>query len=243
MLNKIITFCKINFYDCDYNYIKKILFEKKGYLVIPAASSLVDIKHSSEYRIALQKASIAIFDSGYFCLCLLLKFIKVKKFSGYKFIGKLINDSEQKKKKILSLDPSINQSKKNLYFLKSKKFKFIKNYVCPIYQKNNINDVRLFQIITKYNPNIIIINIGGGVQEILAYKINHKYKYKYSIICSGAALSFYTNKGLINKTIDRIYLGWFFRLLNNPKIFINRIILSIPLILYVLFSRIKVTYK
>ena len=70
MINKILTFKKIKFYDFPYQKVKKMLFQKKGYLVIPAASSLVQIKRNNKYFQALKKSTIAIFDSGYFCLCL-----------------------------------------------------------------------------------------------------------------------------------------------------------------------------
>ena len=44
MINKILTFYKIKFYDLSYQKVKKKLFQEKGYLVIPAASALVQIK-------------------------------------------------------------------------------------------------------------------------------------------------------------------------------------------------------
>jgi len=35
---------KINFYEVDYNYIINYMMKKKGYLVLPAASSLIEVK-------------------------------------------------------------------------------------------------------------------------------------------------------------------------------------------------------
>jgi UDP-N-acetyl-D-mannosaminuronic acid transferase (WecB/TagA/CpsF family) len=100
MINKILTFKKIKFYDFSYRKVKKKLFQEKGYLVIPAASALVQMQNNNKYLNALKKSTVAIFDSGYFCLCIFfLKFIKVRKFSGYKFIKKLTNDESLKKKK------------------------------------------------------------------------------------------------------------------------------------------------
>jgi len=245
MINKILTFNKIKFYDFSYQKVKKKLFQEKGYLVIPAASALAKIKYNKKYSQALKKSTVAIFDSGYFCLCLLfIKFIKVKKFSGFKFIKKFVSDESLKKKKILSLDSSIDDSNKNKLFLKSKKFIFLKNYVCPIYKPNNIIDEALLKLILNYKPFIIIINIGGGMQEILAEYIISKLRKKNIIICSGAALSFHAGHGAkINSVIDTLYLGWVARIFYNPKLFFHRIFLSINLAKIVYYSDIKVSYE
>jgi len=245
MINKILTFNKIKFYDISYQKVIKKLFQEKGYLVIPAASALVQIKYNNKYFQALKKSTIAIFDSGYFCLCLLfIKFIKVKKFSGFKFIKKLVNDNTLKKKKFLLLDSCLDESNNNKLFFKSKKFIFLKNYVCPIYKPNNIIDEALLKLILNYKPFIIIINIGGGKQEILAEYIISKLRKKIIIICSGAALSFHAGQGAkINTVIDTLYLGWIARILYNPKIFIGRILLSIKLAKMVYYSDIKVSYE
>jgi UDP-N-acetyl-D-mannosaminuronic acid transferase (WecB/TagA/CpsF family) len=203
------------------------------------------MQNNNKYLNALKKSTVAIFDSGYFCLCIFfLKFIKVRKFSGYKFIKKLTNDESLKKKKILSLDSSIDDSNKNKLFLKSKKFIFLKNYVCPIYKPNNIIDEALLKLILNYKPFIIIINIGGGKQEILAEYINSKLRKKNIIICSGAALSFHAGHGAkINSVIDTLYLGWVARIFHNPKVFFHRIFLSINLAKLVYYSDIKVSYE
>ena len=245
MINKILTFNKIKFYDFSYQKVKKKLLQEKGYLVIPAASALVKIKYNNKYLQALKKSTIAIFDSGYFCLCLLfIKFIKVKKFSGFKFIKKFVSDESLKKKKILSLDSCLDDSNKNKLFLKSKKFIFLKNYVCPIYKPNNIIDEALLKLILNYKPFIIIINIGGGVQELLAKYINDKLGKKIIIICSGAALSFHVGHGAkINTFIDTLYIGWVARIIDNPQIFFHRIFLSIYLAKTVYESNIKVSYE
>ena len=86
MINKIVSFNKIKFYDLSYQKIKKKLFQEKGYLVIPAASALVQIKVNNKYFQALKKSTIAIFDSGYFCLCLI--FIK------YYYVPKLLRNQK-----------------------------------------------------------------------------------------------------------------------------------------------------
>ena len=44
MTIRVLSFMKINFYEVDYNYIINYMMKKKGYLVLPAASSLIEVK-------------------------------------------------------------------------------------------------------------------------------------------------------------------------------------------------------
>jgi len=242
---RVLRFAKVNFFEAEYEYIIKLLFKKKGYLVIPAASSLVEINKNSSYKLALQKSTAALFDSGFFCLSLLFtKFISFNKFSGYKFLKLLLKDNNLKNKKILCLDPSIPSAKKNYLFFKSKKFTFIRNYICPNYETKSIKDVKLLNIINKFKPEIIISNIGGGTQEVLAFYINKNVHKKTVIICSGAALAFLTGEQAgITDLEDKYYLGWFRRLLFNPVVYYKRIYNSFPLFFLVLREKINVSYK
>ena len=86
---KIIKIFGINFIDGKYKTIKSLL-DKGGLLVLPSGPGLSDIKNNTKYHKALKNADIALFDSGYLCLLLRLKGIKVNKFSGYHFFKKLI---------------------------------------------------------------------------------------------------------------------------------------------------------
>ena len=101
---KTIVFFGITFYEIDYYKIIEILKKSKGYLVAPAASALSQIKNNELFHISLKKSRIAIFDSGFFCISLiLLKGIYLKKFSGFKLIKLFLQDTNAKKNKILSL--------------------------------------------------------------------------------------------------------------------------------------------
>jgi N-acetylglucosaminyldiphosphoundecaprenol N-acetyl-beta-D-mannosaminyltransferase len=226
-MNKIIKFKRINFFNCNFDYIIKYLINKKGYLVAPAASALSIIDINKKYHDSLIGSKVAIFDSGYFCI--LLKFFKkisVNKFSGYLFIKKLFNSNYFKNQKIFLINPDYRSSKIYRSFLLNKKFFKNKSYVAPIY-KNYFNDLILFSEIKKYNPNIILINISGIKQEQLAMNIEKKLKKKYIIICTGAAIGFHTNTDAkINDFIDKVYLGWFMRVLHKPNVFIKRTVLS-----------------
>jgi UDP-N-acetyl-D-mannosaminuronic acid transferase (WecB/TagA/CpsF family) len=244
MENRIINFLGINFHEAKYQTIINKLKKKGGYLVIPAASALAMYNENKRYQKSLVKSTIAIFDSSFFCFLLLIfKFKKIQKYSGYRFIKNFISDLSMKNKKILLLECSDKDKTINLLYFKSKKFRFVKNYVCPIYNPNSkkIRDKYLIKFVKSYRPKIIISNIGGLIQEPLALYIKNNVKHKCAIICSGAALSFITGSGAkITNFIDYLNLGWLMRIIFDPVTFIPRIFFSLKLVPLVLKNKIKI---
>ena len=66
-------------------------------------------------------------------------------------------------------------------------------------------------------------------------------KIKTTILCTGAAISFFTrDQAPINSLIDKLYLGWFLRLIFNPFVFLKRYLYGLKLIPMVIFSKIKI---
>ena len=230
MKQKIINFKNIKFYNTDFSKILKKIKEG-GYLVAPAASSLSKINKNKKYYEALVKSNVAILDSGFFCILLRgFKGLKVKKFSGYLFLKNFLNIKFTKNTRFLIIDPNFIESKHNLAYLNKKNIFNIKSYIAPKYNKN-INDKNLLKIIKKYKPRYILVNIGGEVQEILALYIREKINFKISILCTGAAIAFLTKQQApINSLIDSLYLGWFVRLIYNPRKYFFRILGSLSLI-------------
>jgi len=235
MKQLILNFYNIKFYQYSFNKILSKLNKDKGYLVAPAASGLVEIKKNKIYYNSLLNSKIAIFDSGFFCILIFIfKGIWIKKFSGFYFLSKFIKNRTVKKKKILLIDPNYADSIKNRIILNLENFINHKSYVAPFY-KNNFDDKKLFNLIKKYNPKYILINIGGLKQEILAYNINQKSPNKYVILCLGAAIGFLSgSQAPISNFTDKFYLGWFIRILFNPKNFLIRVLKSFSLILFFL---------
>ena len=223
------SFKGIKFYSGKYEEIRN-LFNKGGVLVAPAASALANIDVDRQYYSSLKKSNIAILDSGFFCILLrLFQFKKVKKLSGYLFL-KTFLDNLADKNKVLFVDPSYRSSMINRKFLKSKKIFNFKSYIAPNY-KNNYFDKKLIKIIKNYKPKFIIINLGGGSQEPLAINLINNVNYKPSIMCTGAAIAFMTGEQApINKFIDKIYLGWFMRILWSPKLYLRRILKSFKIV-------------
>jgi|TARA_B110000305_G_scaffold50925_1_gene55420 N-acetylglucosaminyldiphosphoundecaprenol N-acetyl-beta-D-mannosaminyltransferase len=241
LLQKKIYFKGINFFNLDYSEIKKKI-KKGGLLVIPSGPGLSTLDKDKKYHIALKNSDIALFDSGYFCLLLIiLKFINVKKFSGYKLLKNLFNDKSIKHCKFFLVDPSYKESIQNKKYLSSIKIKNSHHYVAPIYRKQNIHDSKLLSIINKKKPKFIMINLGGNVQEVLGYYLKKKLRFNPIIICSGAAISYFTKQQApINNFLDAIYLGWLIRIVFNPKIFLLRYLKAFKLLLIVYNNKIIV---
>ena len=67
-------------------------------------------------------------------------------------------------------------------------------------------------------------------------------KIKSTILCTGGAISFFTgDQAPINNLVDRIYMGWFLRLIYNPSIFIKRYLQALKLIPIVMNNEVKIS--
>ena len=244
---KIISLGAINFHDYSFDEISHF-FNRKLLICVPAAPGLANILTHTNYSKSLINSDINIFDSGLFCILLYTKGIFVKKNSGYKLLSNLF--SYLKNNNIMDfmlIDPTIEISKINDLFLNNNNIKSKFNgYVAPLYNKNEIFDYELLKILNKKKPKFIIINLGGGTQEILGSWIKDNITFNSVIICTGAAISFFTGEqAKIGKFIDRFYLGWLARCINNPKIFIPRYFKALKffLIFFKFYFRISVQRK
>tara|TARA_B110000503_G_C7093266_1_gene390368 strand:- start:426 stop:1166 length:741 start_codon:yes stop_codon:yes gene_type:complete len=238
-----IKFKGIVFKNFQIKDFKKII-KKKGLFLFPSGPGLSTIEKEMPYLRALKNADYNFFDSGYFIL--LLKYFKkidVNKFSGYLFIKLFLKYiKKNNNKKLFLIDPSIKLSLSNAKLLNKIGVvkKNINNYIAPQYTKK-ISDKKLLNIIKRIRPEYILLNIGGGTQEILGLYIKNNINFKCTIICSGAAISFFTgDQAPINVFFDKIYLGWLMRIIFNPSDFLPRYLKSIKLINIVLNNNIKI---
>ena len=232
-MNKdIIIFHKIKFYNKNFtNLFNKI--NKGGYLVAPAASSLSQIHNDEKYYNAIKNSNIAIFDSGFFCILLRLFHLKkIKKFSGLLFLRNFLVNPFAHRHLLLTIDPNKTESKKNHKYLKNCNFSKIVTYSAPKYSNSKSKmDVKLILLIKKIKPKYILINIGGGTQEVLAQYIYNHVNKKTSILCLGAAIAFLTgSQARISQRMDKFYLGWLARMAHSPKKYFSRILVSFTLV-------------
>lgn len=230
-----------NFHEKDFLKI----INHKGLFVFPSGPGLATLNNNEIYKKSLQNADFVFFDSGYFVLLLrILKDITVKKFSGYLFLKLLFKHFKKNRViKILSVDPSIELSKKNrnLFLNLGISKKKITNYVSPMYDSSKIKDKKLLNIANKIKPNYIILNLGGGVQEILGLYLKKNLNLKTKIVCTGAAISFFTrDQAPINIILDKFYLGWLIRIIFKPNVFLPRYLKSLNLFKIVLREKINI---
>ena len=232
-MNKLI-FEKITFVNLKYNELNKLI-NKKGLFLFPSAPGIASIYEQKQYYNSLKKADFVFLDSSFFVI--LLKFYKnisVIRFSGFKFLKIFFNFlKKNKNSKVFLIDPSLSKSINNVNFINKLGMKQnkIKSFVAPFYSSNNIKDINLIKQINKFKPKIILINIGGGIQEVLGSYLKKNIKINCKIICTGAAISFFTkDQAPINDFIDNFYLGWLLRLIFNPFSFSKRLIYAFKLI-------------
>ena len=65
--------------------------------------------------------------------------------------------------------------------------------------------------------------------------LKNNLSYQPSILCTGAAIAFFTRQQvIIPRWVDKIYLGWLWRCFSNPRVFIPRYLKGIKLIFMLL---------
>jgi len=198
-----------------------------GLLVVPAAPALISIKKDTDYYQSLQQADVVIPDSGYMVLIWnLFHKQKINKLSGLEFFRAFVTDEEVKKESnIILVDPRPEEAEANLTYLRSVGFNLNNNvsYFAPMYNTANITDEKLLTLIEERKPKYVIVNLGGGTQEKLGAYLKKNLSYKPAIICTGAAIAFLTGQqASIPNWADKLFLGWLFRCIARPKLYVPR---------------------
>ena len=222
-----------------------IRLKRGGLMVVPSGPGLSTVGKDSQYTEAVKKADFAIPDSGFMIFLLRwLKGIKIKKLSGFKFLNKFLKENFQKNELFL-IDPNSYESKKNNDYLNKIGIPIEQSnhYVAPIYNKNKVEDIELINILNrlKNKPKYIMINLGSNIQEPLGYFLKKNLTFKPGIICTGAAISFFTGTQVkMYPLIDRLSLGWLRRIMKNPSIFFPRYFRALSLFFLILKSDVEV---
>jgi exopolysaccharide biosynthesis WecB/TagA/CpsF family protein len=225
---QVVEFLGVEFLSGNFSDIMGKLAEG-GVLMAPAAPALATIPDDEPYHQALKSGNVLILDSG--LLCILLKCfsgINTEKLSGLRFLREFFEHTKLTSNlnpTILSVDPTASDSLANRSFLSEQGFneENITSYHAPFYEKDNIEDQKLVNLIERVKPKYVIINLGGGVQERLGNHLKNNLIHKPIIICTGAAISFLTgHQARIPEFIDKLYLGWFARCIAQPKVYATR---------------------
>jgi exopolysaccharide biosynthesis WecB/TagA/CpsF family protein len=205
-----------------------------GVIVVPAAPAMVKLCYEDElYRRALTDADFAIPDSG--LMVLLWKILKRKnlqRISGLKYLQRLIkHPSFRTPGSALLVVPSETAKRKTLAWSRDENLRLdIKDcYVAPQYGPTT-EDLELLRKVENGRPGHVIIAIGNGPQEKLGTFLRDNLTYRPAIHCIGAALGFLSGDQIsIPDWADRLYLGWFFRLLAQPNVFVPRLFRALKL--------------
>lgn len=206
-----------------------------GLVVAPSGPGLaVDLCKSPAYREALTTADLAITDSGY--MVLWWKWItgeRLPRHSGLKLIRAVLAREELKSAgAIFWVMPSEAEKGRNLAWLRSEGFgvEEADTYVAPHYGPGPIFDTELVARIEARKPRVVMLAIGGGVQERVGCGLRAQLSHRPGILCLGAAIAFLTGgQAAIPPWADRWMLGWLLRLLSSPRKFWRRYWDALPL--------------
>ncbi|MDX8339289.1 WecB/TagA/CpsF family glycosyltransferase [Draconibacterium sp. IB214405] len=196
-------------------------------ITVPAAPSMVESKNNPWYYEALENATYSVMDSGLFSLLCKLHGINAQKYSGYRLIQDMLAYLKQQPLKLFVVSPRPTESEKIKQLLLSEtacKEKDLTFYNAPMYPAHaNVEDPELAEQINTFQPDLVMLCIAGGKQEIMGHFLQQKIIQKSTIICTGAAISFFTGtQAKIPSMVDKLYLGWLARIIADPKTFLPR---------------------
>jgi UDP-N-acetyl-D-mannosaminuronic acid transferase (WecB/TagA/CpsF family) len=197
-----------------------------GYVVVPAAPNLVRLTSDRDFRTAVTEADMAIADSGFMVLLWrLMENAPITRISGLTYLKQLLQNSKLKERgQTYWVMPSEEADVRTRAWLNERGFEVSRDdtYLAPVYGRT-VEDPDLGQLIGARRPAHIIIGIGGGPQEKLARYLRNRLPYRPAIHCIGAAIGFLTGDQVqIPTWADHLYLGWLFRSLSQPKVFVPR---------------------
>ena len=83
-----------------------------------------------------------------------------------------------------------------------------------------VEDEYSLALLERLRPQHIVVTVGGGTQERLGLYLKQRLSYRPAIHCIGAAIAFLSGDQVgIPVWADKLYLGWLFRTLADPKRF------------------------
>jgi exopolysaccharide biosynthesis WecB/TagA/CpsF family protein len=218
----------LRFFNGDVDEAVACMQQHGGYLVAPSGTCFARLRKDERYRRAMLSAELAIADSGLMVLTWrLLQREKVQRISGLRYLKQLLTKLKREPNAcVFWVLPSERARQKLLDCFRREIFsvKIEDCYVAPRYRME-IEDRHLLALVQERRPAHIVIAIGAGPQEKLGHYLGENLSYRPAIHCTGAALGFITGDQIaIPDWADRFFLGWFLRLMAEPRRFIPRLI-------------------
>lgn len=217
----------LQFFNGDVEEAVAFMQQHGGYLVAPSGTCFTRLREDETYRRAILAADLVIADSGLMVLTWrLLRHEKIQRISGLRYLQQLLTKLKRDENaRVLWILPNERARQKLLDYFRREALpsKIEDCYVAPRYELE-IKDRDLVAFVEKHRPAHVVIAIGSGPQEKLGHYLRENLSYRPAIHCTGAALGFVTgDQCAIPDWADRFYLGWFFRLLAQPRIFVPRL--------------------
>jgi N-acetylglucosaminyldiphosphoundecaprenol N-acetyl-beta-D-mannosaminyltransferase len=217
----------LRFFNGDVDEAVAFINRHGGYLVAPSGTCFARLREDEPYRRAMLSADLAIADSGLMVLTWrLLRREKVQRISGLKYLKQLVVSLKAEiGVKVFWILPNEGAQRKLLDWSQREAFsvKAEDCYVAPRYRLE-VEDRDLLALVEERRPSHIVIAIGSGPQEKLGHYLRENLSYRPAIHCIGAALGFITgDQAVIPEWVDRLYLGWLWRLVADPHRFIPRL--------------------
>jgi len=216
----------LRFFNGDVDEAVASMFQDGGFLVAPSGTCFARLREDERYRRAIVAADMAIADSGLMVVIWrLLRRENVQRISGLKYLKHLLGKLNGEGTKVFWVLPNERACQKLIDWSRREAFS-IKGencYVAPRYA-SDVEDRNLLALIEQHRPENVMIAIGSGAQEKLGFYLRENLSYRPAIHCTGAALGFITgDQRAIPDWVDRLYLGWLWRLVAQPSIFIPRL--------------------
>lgn len=199
-----------------------------GLIVVPSAPVLVRMAEDPSLRDALVAARVAVIDSGLMVLIWRwLAGVRLQRVSGLKYLQLLLVQPELLcSGNVLWIMPSAAARDQNIAWLRAHGHATTAEdcYVAPQYHASGaLQDESLAALIAVRRPRHIILALGGGTQERLGLFLVRRFPDAFAVHCIGAAIGFLSGDQVkIPRWADRLYLGWLFRCVVDPRRFLPR---------------------
>ena len=217
----------IQFFNGDVDEAVQSMIRRGGFLIAPSGTCFARLREDEIYRRAVLGADLAIADSGFMVtLWRIFRRENVERISGLKYLKHLLAQLEAMgTTDVFWILPTEMAQQKLFAWSQQQTFPIKRDncYVAPWYG-SEVEDGDLLSLVERYRPAHVVAAIGSGPQEKLGFFLRENLSYRPAIHCTGAALGFITgDQTSIPDWADRFYLGWFFRLLAQPRTFIPRV--------------------
>jgi exopolysaccharide biosynthesis WecB/TagA/CpsF family protein len=201
-----------------------------GLIVAPAGPTMAgEYVENAAYRAALTIADVVLPDSGAMVLFWNVRALftarpRLRRLSGLRLLDALLADGEVRRRRTFWVMPSVAESEANVAWLLRNGFPQLGPedvWIAPQYARSGeIADHALLERLEAQRPDLVFLNIGGGVQEPLGAWLRAHLSYRPAIVCTGAAIAFRSGaQARIPLWGDALYLGWVFRICSAPRRF------------------------